>query len=274
MTAVRRALGCSKAGHAGTLDPAASGLLVIALGKATRLLEFLPLEPKRYRFGIRFGAQTDTLDSAGAITREHGPIPSPGDIESVLPKFRATLQQLPPDFSAVKVGGVRAYRIARGGDRPVLQTRPVTIFSLDLEQYDRATGDALLSVTCSGGTYVRSLSRDIAEAAGTFGYASSVRRTGAGAFDVEDALPFDRLDEAAGAVVPINDAVRGLPQCTIDPEQVNKLVLGCDLTAAEIITEERGAETVFAFDPDRELVAVLRKKTDGKYHPAKVFCSV
>ncbi|MCK7516136.1 MAG: hypothetical protein MZV70_77280 [Desulfobacterales bacterium] len=117
VAAVREALCGVKAGHAGTLDPAASGLLVLAAGSATRLLPFLPLEPKRYRFGVQFGVQTDTLDSEGRVIRDGGIIPEPGAIEAVLPRFSGTLSQIPPEYSAVKIDGVRSYRLARAGVR-------------------------------------------------------------------------------------------------------------------------------------------------------------
>jgi len=269
VAAVRRCLGAAKAGHAGTLDPAASGLLVLALGKFTRLLPFVPLEPKQYRFGIRFGVQTDTLDADGNILKTGGRIPDRGALEAVLPRFCGVLSQVPPDFSAVKVGGVRAYILARQGRRVELVPRRIEIFSLTLLQYDEATGDAMIEVSCSGGTYVRSLARDIAESLGTCGHASSVRRFAAGIFHVERALPFTGLDGAAEALLPVHEVLRGLPRITVDAAQKRKIAQGCDIILERIPAKE--GDTVFAFDNEDNLVAVLRKKRDGSFHPVRVF---
>jgi tRNA pseudouridine55 synthase len=265
VAAVRRVLRCRKVGHAGTLDPAASGLLVLALGGATRALLFLPLEPKLYRFGVRFGVATDTLDKEGKIVRSGGAVPSAEALEGVLPRFCGVLSQVPPQFSAIKKGGVHAYSLARQGRSVELAARRIEVFSLRLVRYDPDAAEALLEVSCSGGTYVRSLARDIAEALGTCGYASSVRRLAAGNFHVDRALPFDKLDRVEGSMITVKEAVGGLPQVTVDVMQKKSLMQG-----NEIVCNVDG-ETVFAFDEENNLAAVLKKQPDQKYHPVKVF---
>ncbi|MGA2508286.1 MAG: tRNA pseudouridine(55) synthase TruB [Chitinispirillaceae bacterium] len=273
VAAVRRRFSGVKAGHAGTLDPAASGLLVLALGNATRLLPFVPLEPKQYRFGIRFGAQTDTLDADGTIVKIGGSIPSAAAFEAALTGFCGESMQAPPEYSAVKVGGVRAYRLARQGRRVELAPRRIEIFSLHAFEYDEAAGQALLEVSCSGGTYVRSLARDIAETLGTCGYASSLRRIAAGNFHVDRSLVFDALDRVKEALLPVYEVLRGLPRVTVDTAQKGQLARGCDIIVelAENTESTDGNSPIFAFDVEKNIVAVLKRKEGTTYHPVRVF---
>lgn len=265
VAAVRRELHGVKVGHAGTLDPAASGLLVLALGNATRLLPFVPLEPKHYRFGICFGTETDTLDAEGSVLRSGGSIPDSSALEKVLQRFCGVLSQVPPDFSAVKIHGVRAYSLARKGKRPGLAPKRIEIHSLQLMQYDAAAGRALLDIACSGGTYIRSLARDIAASLGTFGHASPIRRIAAGKFHVEQALAFEKLEQVGEYIRPVSDVLRGLPSISVDAGQRAQLVQGRDIVCG------KSDDIVYAFNNEDTIVAVLKRKEDGRYHPVKVF---
>jgi tRNA pseudouridine55 synthase len=270
---VRRRLGGIKTGHAGTLDPAASGLLVLALGSATRLLPFMPLEPKTYLFRIQFGSQTDSLDAEGTMVKTGGPLPGREGLEAVLPSFTGAISQVPPEFSAVKIQGQRAYARARRGERLDLAPRRIRIGSLRLLAYDPAAGRAELEVSCSGGTYVRSLARDIAAALGTCAYAPAVRRTAAGVFTVERALAFEKIDEAASAVMPVWDAVQGQPLTLVNSETLSRLRAGRP-AVCNAVQDANSAEkdrTVFAFDEARNLVAVLKPKEGKIFQPVKVF---
>jgi tRNA pseudouridine55 synthase len=267
---VRHAVGCRKAGHAGTLDPEASGLLLIALGDATRMLAYLPLEPKRYQFGVQFGQMTDTLDTKGALVKTGGSIPSQADIEAAVPGFLGSISQVPPEFSAIKVNGRRAYRLARQGQTVALAARTITVFALTMVRYDEASGQALFDVTCSGGTYVRALARDIAAACGTFGYALSIRRLAIGGFTVEKACLMDEIESATGAIISVYDALKDQPVITVDDLQMARIKNGSCIVVPEG-TEEKGVATVFAFDTEHTLVAVLKRKTDGTFQPEKVF---
>jgi tRNA pseudouridine55 synthase len=270
VAAVRRALGTKKNGHAGTLDPGASGLLVLAIGSCTRLLPYLSLEPKVYRFGIRFGIETDTLDSEGRVIKSNGGIPSANEIEAMLPVFTGILQQMPPQFSAKKIDGERAYNLARRGEHAELAPREIEIFSLRMLRFYGPAGEAELEVTCSGGTYVRSLARDIAEKLGTFGYASSIRRIAAGKFNVEQALAFEKVSEAEKWVLKASEVLNDQPRITLDNVQMARLATGSDCVC-EQLSEEKLPELLFAYDNSDRLAAVL-KKVDGKrYHPEKVF---
>jgi len=272
VSAVRRAFHVKRVGHGGTLDPSASGLLAVALGSATRLLPYAPLEPKGYSFGIRFGEQTDTLDSAGTVIKNGGSVPSRQALLATLPSFFGRLMQVPPEYSAVKVGGIRAYHVARSGRVPIMRPRPITIHALHLVTYDELFGEAQLEVTCSGGTYVRSLARDIAEVLGTCGYAFFVRRTALGPFHVDKAIKIDTCDIATTLLVPSGDVLRGMSRIAVGEEQKQRLIAGCNLP----FTEAPGggvlpAATTLAIDRDNNIIAVLEPSAAGYFHPARVF---
>jgi tRNA pseudouridine55 synthase len=266
---VRRVFGCAKAGHSGTLDPQASGLLIVACGgSATRLLPYLPHEPKEYRFGIRFGAQTDTLDIEGKVTAEGGRIPAAQEeIEAALGRFAGVQKQIPPKYSAVKVDGRRAYDRARGNEDFELAEKTVTVFSLSLVRYEAAQGVAECEARCSQGTYVRSLVRDIAAALGTIAYASFIRRTAIGPFSAGDAVAFDDLGpDAMQRVLPVKDALASMPSGIVTREQCALIVHGTDVRLAAAV-----GDTVIAYTENGDVAAVLKRKENGMYHPIKVF---
>lgn len=270
VAAVRRALATKKTGHAGTLDPGASGLLVLAVGSCTRLLPYLPLEPKVYQFGVQFGCETDTLDSEGQIIKSNGRIPSENEVRAALPVFTGLLQQKPPGFSAIKVGGRRSYDLARKGEAVELAAREIQIHALRMLRFDGIAGTAELEVVCSGGTYVRALARDIAEKLGTFGYASSIRRISTGRFGVDRALGFEKIAEAQHSLLKAGEVFMDQPRITLNDAQMKRLTTGGDCIF-EQLAGEMFPELLFAYDDSDRLVAVL-KKVDGKrYHPEKVF---
>jgi tRNA pseudouridine55 synthase len=259
-----------KIGHAGTLDPAASGLLIIALGKATRLLEFLPNEPKIYTFIVRFGSETDTLDTEGSVTRTGGRIPGEDEIKSVLPKFVGKQMQVPPRFSALKVQGERAYDLARENKDFSLAPRPVTIHSLSCDAFRLDKGEAHCTLSCSKGTYVRSIVRDIGEALGTYAHSSGIRRTAIGPFSLDQAIAFDTIGESTFKdIVPIKKMFDQCPQTILNAAQ--KEALSCGKSIPLPADAETGG-MVFAFDEKDEIVAAL-KKDKGTFHPVKVFAN-
>lgn len=269
---VRRELLCAKAGHCGTLDPAASGLVIVALGAATRLLPYLPVEPKRYRFGMRFGRQTDTLDSEGKITADGGRVPARDEVEKVLPRFLGEIKQEPPKFSAVKVGGRRAYARARNNEKFDLKEKTVRVFSLSLEGYDTAQGIAECDMSCSGGTYVRALVRDVAAALGTVAYATFIRRLAIGPFPVEAAVRFDGIGpHSARSIIAVKDALSSVPSAKVNNEQCGILAHGKDLCLDAVPRGEATGDTVIAYTENGDVAAVLTKNEEGMYHPEKVF---
>ncbi len=192
---VRRAYGLKRVGHGGTLDPAVTGVLPIALGSATRLLPYLSGD-KRYRGRVRLGLITSSDDLSGDRLEER-PVPPLGldAIEAALVPFRGTIQQRPPNVSAVHVDGERAYRRARRGEELNLASKTVTISALTLLGWDGERAELELEVACSAGTYIRSLARDLGEALGCGGCLAQLRRTGALGFDLAQSLPLDRLEE-------------------------------------------------------------------------------
>jgi tRNA pseudouridine55 synthase len=260
---LRRILNIKKIGHAGTLDPEASGLLVIAIGTATRLLQYIPSEPKVYEFGITFGSQTDTLDREGTVTDSGKPIPDLSTIVQVLPSFTGRISQVPPVYSALLINGVRAYELARGGKTVEMQPRDINIHRITLKQYDQEHGEVHLCVECSGGTYVRSLARDIAHKCGTIGFASCIHRTAIGLFTLDQALPYESLENASKHILSF-DKVFTRDICLISDIQRECLLYGRDFEVAGSTQN-----TLYAFY-NNDFMAVLKHKGDSVYHPSTV----
>ena len=192
VTKIRRLYNARKAGHAGTLDPLASGILPVALGEATKTVPFILDATKGYRFTIRFGVSTASDDAEGAVTGTSPVRPSAAEIEAMLPRFTGEILQVPPAFSAIKVDGERAYDLARAGEAVELKARPITIHNARLLGMPDAD-HAELEISCSKGTYVRSLARDLALALGTLGHVSALRRIAHGPFREAAAIPLDKL---------------------------------------------------------------------------------
>ena len=188
--AARRAYGERSIGHLGTLDPFATGLLLMLLGRATRLATFIDTEPKVYEATIRFGTETDTDDSTGVVTRS-APLPDAAAVRETVSRFTGELMQVPPAYSAKSSGGIRAYDAARQGEPLELPAAAVTVHSWEIqEQRD----DSLRAIiTCGGGTYIRALARDLGRAAGSAAHLASLRRTRCGRFDVADAATLEAL---------------------------------------------------------------------------------
>ena len=232
----------TKVGHGGTLDPLASGVLPIALGEATKLCGRMLQATKGYEFTITFGAETDTLDAEGSVVSSSDIRPTLGQVEAVLPRFTGEIEQVPPAYSALKIGGIAAYARARAGEAVEIEPRRVTIHSLRVsasprEQIDltRRREDAegleqvTLSATVSKGTYIRSLARDIARALNTVGHVTMLRRTRAGPFSLDQAISLDFLEEAAKAraltrtVLPLIAALDDIPALPVTPDQARLL---------------------------------------------------
>jgi tRNA pseudouridine55 synthase len=226
----------TRVGHGGTLDPLASGVLPIALGEATKLAGRMLEATKAYDFTICFGEQTDTLDLEGEVIATSEVRPTVADIEAVLPCFTGPIRQVPPAFSALRVGGRRAYDLARAGEEVALKARDVTIHSLSIRHPEPDGPDEItLSATVSKGTYIRSLARDIAQALGTVGHVTMLRRTKAGPFSLEQAISLDFLNDAAkartldGAVLPLQAGLDDIPALPVTPEQAQLLRHGQQL---------------------------------------------
>jgi tRNA pseudouridine55 synthase len=256
---VRHLTGQRRVGHGGTLDPPATGVLVVALGRATRLLPYLPMEPKRYLAVIAFGAETDTLDATGTVVATADAVVDAQVLRRVLGGFLGVQQQVPPMVSAVKVGGERLYAKARRGETVQREPRTVTVHALDLLELAGAERPlATVVVTCSGGTYVRALAADLGRALGTLAHLDSLRRTRVGSFDEADAHPLDELQALADGgrldqvVIEPATALAPLGVRPLSPREAAALASGQTLSP----TGRDGP--VAAVGPDGQLVGVIQ----------------
>jgi len=217
----------TKVGHGGTLDPLASGVLPIALGEATKVAGRMLDASKEYAFTLRFGEETDTLDGEGKVIATSHVIPTAEQVQEILPGFTGEISQVPPAYSALKIGGKAAYARARSGEEVELKPRDVTIGELRL--ISQSGNEASLITTVSKGTYIRSLARDIAQALGTVGHVSYLRRTRAGPFGLDKAVSLDFLTEIAKArqltraVLPLEAALDDIPALPVTPDQAQLL---------------------------------------------------
>lgn len=235
VSAVKRALreggyGKFKVGHGGTLDPLATGVLPVAIGEATKLAGRMLDASKVYEFTIGFGVETDTLDAEGQAVTTSDARPTAAAIEAVLPRFTGPIDQAPPAFSALKLGGVRAYDLARKGAAVALASRRVVIYDLQLRS--RELDEITLIAHVSKGTYIRSLARDIARALGTVGHVTMLRRTRAGPFTLDHAISLDKLGELGHGraldecLLPLGAGLDDIPALALAPDQAGLLRLG------------------------------------------------
>lgn len=232
VSAVKRALReagepKTRVGHGGTLDPLASGVLPIAIGEATKLAGRMLDATKAYDFTIRFGEQTDTLDTEGEVVARSNARPTQAEIEAILPRFTGEIEQVPPAYSALKIEGKPAYARARAGEELEMKARHVTVHDLRVLEADEES--ATLAATVSKGTYIRSLARDIARVLETVGHVTMLRRTRAGPFTLEQAISLDKLAEIAkartldGAVLPLIAGLDDIPALPVTPGQAQLL---------------------------------------------------
>lgn len=218
---VRWALDAKKAGHAGTLDPDATGVLAVALGEATKTVSLLTEALKCYDFTVNWGAETTTDDASGEVARHSDARPSRDAIEAALPGFTGEIMQVPPAFSAVKVDGERAYDLAREGEELDLAARPLWVESLTLIEADK--DQARLQMVCGKGGYVRSIARDLGRELGCLGHVAHLRRIWSGPFDAEMGVAFDRIDRPVqdwleAQILPLEAALTDLPMLRATPE--------------------------------------------------------
>lgn len=269
---VRWALDAKKAGHAGTLDPEATGVLAIALGEATKTVPYITDALKAYTFTVTLGAATNTDDAEGEVVATSALRPSDAEIKAAFGTFIGDIMQVPPQFSAVKVDGQRAYKKARDGEEMDLAARPLWVDELVLT--DRPDADhVVLEMTCGKGGYVRSVARDLGAMLGCYGHVQSLRRIWSGPFDVEDGITLDQIDALARTpeldtyILPLETGLSDLPEVTCPAESVAKLRNG---NPAPVIGSgiDYGAE-VWA-SANGEPVAV-GKYLGGTLQPTRVF---
>jgi len=271
--AVRRLFEAQKAGHAGTLDPLATGILPIALGEATKTVPFAVDGEKAYRFTVRFGAETDTDDAEGQVVRHSSVLPTLEDIENVLADFTGEISQVPPAFSAIKVDGNRAYDLARSGETVVLEPRWIIVEDLRLvDMPDAAT--AVFEAECGKGTYVRALARDIGRVLGSAAHVIGLRRTRVGAFAEQVAVQLSDLQEAAEAgeveryLQPVEAALDDLPGLSVGPNDAANLARG-----QSVLVRGRDAPVLngTAYAHFKGRILALGELEKGAFRPTRVF---
>lgn len=266
---VRRAYGLRRVGHGGTLDPAVTGVLPIALGPATRLLPYLRGD-KTYEGAIQLGVRTRSDDLEGEVV-SRSPLPNleRSQLELALDRFRGEIQQTPPQVSAIHVEGERAYVRARRGERLALAPRPVTVHALELVAWEPASGRLRLRVRCSAGTYIRSLARDLGEALGCGGALASLRRTEALGFDLGGAIPLARLEEPPSP--PLQDPLgplAHLPQQRLEEGELSGWRCGRALQARG---QDLPEQPLVILTPDGRLAGIARVSGPGVLQPRLVF---
>jgi len=277
---VRRLSGLRRVGHGGTLDPFASGVLPVFLGAATRVVEYHMTDGKAYRAVVCFGARSTTDDLQGELVPGEGSPPQQSAVEAALPPFRGTIVQRPPDYSAVKVAGRRAYELARRGEKPDLRERTVEIASLELTAWDGADPGrpcATLEVLCSAGTYVRALARDLGQALGCGAYLGALVRTASGPFRLEDAVPLETLRTAAAGgalrslVLPVDTGLELYPSVGLAAPEVASLATGQVVRARGLQLPEPGPGGLVRIVDDGGRLVAMARLADGRLHPEKVF---
>ncbi|WP_417693872.1 tRNA pseudouridine(55) synthase TruB [Roseibium sp.] len=281
LSRVKRILSPAKVGHAGTLDPRASGCLPLAFGEATKTVSLMMDGRKIYRFEVTWGLETNTDDTEGEVIATSDVRPAASDIQAVLSEFVGTIMQTPPKFSAIKVDGERAYDLARGGEEVELEARPIDVHRLDLVEASDPE-KAVFEAECGKGTYVRSLARDLGRRLGTCGHVTELRRLLVGPFGEEDMVTLEELQESADAheegtgveglveefILPVREALESLVELPVSQDDAGKirrgmavLLLGRDapLQADEVFASYAGVPVA---------IGAIEK---GRFQPTRVF---
>lgn len=268
---IRRLAGLRRVGHAGTLDPLATGVLLLCLGRSTRLIEYLVGQDKVYETTVRLGQTTSTYDAEGEVVTErpltHLTLPQ---IEDSLEPFRGTIQQQPPLYSAIKQGGKPLYKLARQGVQNVARPyRTITIHELQLQKWDPPF--LFLKISCSSGTYIRSLGHDLGEALGCGGHLTALRRLAVGVFTVETAVPLNILtpDNIVDYLLPPDTAVRHLPRLDLPETAASAILQGKVIPKTSLPT----AELARAYAPDGQFLGVVTAQ-DKQWKARKMFPAV
>ncbi len=272
---IKRIFNAEKVGHAGTLDPMATGILPIALGEATKTIQFIQNAQKTYSFTIKFGSLTDTDDAEGEIIDTTDIIPTKEALIAALPEFTGEIEQIPPIYSAIKVNGERSYKLAREGKEIELKARKITIDSLELVEFDEINNTATLEMSCEKGTYVRSLARDLAKKLGSLGHVTILRRTKVGIFNERGTILLDKLEKTVhnsasfqdleGTLLLVEEVLDDIPVLHLD-EIGNKRLRQGQLVFTD---QQFSAETICALF-EGKLVAICTP-CEGNIKPVRVF---
>ncbi len=274
---VRRLSGVKRVGHGGTLDPFAAGVLPVFVGRATRLVEYHLTDAKEYRAVICFGARSTTDDLDGELTPTDSPAPTREQVEAALAGLRGEIEQVPPDYSAVRIAGRKAYELARHGEKPELRPRRVTIHRLEMTEWDDTDPSrpiATVEVRCSAGTYVRAIARDLGDQLGSGAYLGALTRTASGPFRLEGAHSLDDVraalsEDRAGSLLLPMDTGLDFPEVTLTDAELTPFARGQQLRRAPESVPEG---LVRVIGSDGRLVAIGRF-AEGLLRPEKVFAT-
>ena len=266
---VRWALDAKKAGHAGTLDPDATGVLAVALGEATKTVPILTDALKAYDFTVNWGAETATDDSSGEVLKTSAARPSDAEIRAALPAFTGDIMQVPPNVSAVRVDGARAYDLAREGETVELAARPLWVESLELLSITPDSAD--LRMVCGKGGYVRAIARDLGRQLGCLGHVARLRRIWSGPFEATDGIAFDRIDRAnqaeiEAAILPIQSALADLPEMAATEIGATRILNG---NPGQVLGHAEFGEEVWVSRNGRALC--IGRYMGGEVQPSRVF---
>lgn len=269
---LKKIIGIRRIGHSGTLDPMASGVLVMAIGKATKLVEFLRKDGKTYEAVIRLGLTSDTYDATGEITETPPPVPIPSgaQIKSALEQFTGEIEQMPPKFSAIKVKGTPAHRLARQGKEVKLEPRQVNIKELKLIEFRHPL--ITVKVTCSAGTYIRSLAHDLGQRLKTGAVLQGLHRTHAGEFDIKDSVELDSVTQENWEeyLLPVKTGIGQMPTYEASPAEAKKIASGIKIP----VKKDLGEEKIAIFGKNEELLAIGEYNPETKLlKPAKVLAA-
>ena len=273
----RMALNMKKIGHAGTLDPLAEGVLLLCIGKATRLSDYLSELPKEYLAEITFGITTSTYDAEGEITSKCDKEVFEEEVREVLKEFIGEIEQVPPPSSAIRYKGKRLYEYAREGIPVEPPSRRVTIYSFELLEFNKAERKGIFRINCSKGTYIRALARDIGERIGTGAYLSKLRRTKVGPFSAEEAFPASELKREnisliKEKIIPLVDALPHFPLFVVDHKQALRISSGASLSIKRSLFPL--GKYIRVVSPDRQLISIAKVEVkEGQFYlkPEKVF---
>lgn len=266
---VKRLTQAAKIGHAGTLDPLATGILPLALGEATKTVSYAMDGAKTYRFTIRWGEGRDSDDAEGAVTATADIRPDRMAIEAALPGFRGDIMQVPPVYSALKIDGERAYDLARRGEAPVLEARPIRIDRFELIEMTDAD-QAVFEVDCGKGSYIRALARDLGRTLGCYGHIVALRRTRVGPFREEQAFSLEKLAElwenppSSDTLLPVETALDDIPALAVTGPQADRLRSGQEI---RVVNRDNGIYRVM----NAGTLVALAEIEDGLVRPVRVF---
>lgn len=265
---VRRVAGLRRVGHAGTLDPLATGVLLVCLGRAARLVEYLVGQPKTYEVVIHLGQDTDTYDADGVVVAERPCHFTPHNLTTALAQFRGPIQQIPPLYSAIKKDGQPLYKLARQGKEVEIEARAVTIYELEQLAFDLPL--LTLRVVCSSGTYIRSLAHDLGEALGCGGHVAALRRTAVGEFTLDTAVPLDALtpENLNTHMLPLDTAVDHLPPVTFTETETARLWQGQTVPWQPIHPQVKLAR---AYTPENLFIGIVQLQETQEWQPHKMF---